>query len=309
MSQPQAVINVLQQGRELIRSKKYAEATELLQKLLDDCPNEEDGLELLGMAHFLAKDLASARSIFERLTQANPMHVSGWVNLGAVLNRLGDHKKAVDALRRAVQRDRKCAEGFYNMGIAQRALKMNTMAISAYKEAIRIKPDLIEAHLNLGNIYADMKNVGLAVQCFQNALKQDPSSAKAKASLAKAQANQKTARKAVSPFGRLVNVTELDRQQASSGPRVLDVAARNEERELVQTVTKQIRQSAKDLVPLLEESLPAQLHRLQKMLLQTDHRLSSSEYLDHFTESIDELQSLHQIVSEGLAEFRAHLAK
>ena len=308
MSQPQTLTSALQQGREMIRSKKYAEAVGLLQKLLETDPNEEDVLEMLGMAYFLSKQHGLARDTFERLTKANPMHLNGWVNLGAILNRLGEHKKAIDALRRAVQRDRRCAEGFYNMWIAQRVLNLNTMAISAYKEAIKLKPDLIEAHLNLGNIYADMKNMGLALQCFLNALKQDPNSAKAKASLEKAQLNQKAARKEASPFGRLVDVKELDKQLRATGPRTLDAAPRVEERELVQTVTKQIRHSAKELVPILEDSLHAQLHRLQRVVLQTEFHLSSAEHMDFFSQTIAELVRLKKIVSDGLGDIRNHLA-
>ena len=308
MSQSRTLATALQQGRELIRSKKYAEAIELLQKLLESDPKEEDVLEMLGMAFFFSKQYTSARDTFERLTKANPMHLNGWVNLGAILNRLGEHKKAIDALRRAVQRDRRCAEGFYNMGIAQRALNLNTMAISAYKEAIKLKPDLIEAHLNLGNIYADMKNMGLALQCFLNALKQDPNSAKAKASLEKVQLTQKAARREASPFGRLVDVRELDKQLRATGPRTLEPAPRNEERELVQTVTKQIRHSAKELVPILTESLQAQLHRLQRDVLQSEARLASGEHIEFFSQTISDLQRLKTIVAEGLGEIREHLA-
>ncbi len=308
MNEPLTVTTTLQQGRGLIRTKKYAEAIELLQKLLETDPKEEDTLEMLGMAYFFGKQYEPARETFERLTKANPMHLNGWVNLGAILNRLGEHKKAIEALRRAVHRDRKCAEGFYNMGIAQRALNMNTMAISAYKEAVKLKPDLIEAHLNLGNIYAELKNMGLALQCFQNALKQDPNSAKAKASLQKAQLNQKTARKVASPFGRLVDVAELDKQLRATGPRVLEAAPRNAERELVQVVTKKIRHSAKELVPILETSLHAQLHRLQRIVLQTENRLSSAEPIEFFSQTIGDIHRLKTVVAEGLGEIREHLA-
>lgn len=307
MSQPHAVTTSLQQVRELFRGRKYAEAIELLQKLLEADPKDDDILEMLGMAFFYSKQYEAARDTFDRLTKANPLHQNAWTNLGATLNRLGEYKKAIEALRRAVQRDRKCAEGYYNMGIAQKAMNMNTMAISAYKEAIKLKPDLIEAHLNLGNIYAEMKNMGLALQCFQNALKHDPNSAKAKAALEKAQLNQKTARKVASPFGRLVNVNELDKQLRATGPRVLEPVTRNEERELVQNVTKTIRHSAKDLVPILEETLQAQLHRLQRAVLQTELRLASTEHLEEFTQTVDELQRLKSTVSEGLAEIRQHL--
>ncbi len=169
----------------------------------------------------MSKDFAGARQTYEEITRINPGNIKAWVNQGAALNRMGEYKKAVEVLRRTLQKDRKCAEAYYNMGIAQKAMNLNTMAISAYKEAIKLKPDLVEAHLNLGNIYVDMKNMGLALQCFQTALKHDPNSKKARASLENASVNQKTLRKATSPFGRLVDIAALDKQNAEITPRVL----------------------------------------------------------------------------------------
>ena len=49
-----------------------------MQKLLEKDPNEEDVLEMLGMAYFLSKQYGLARETFERLTKANPMHLNGW---------------------------------------------------------------------------------------------------------------------------------------------------------------------------------------------------------------------------------------
>jgi tetratricopeptide (TPR) repeat protein len=299
----------LKQGRELIRKQKYAEAISLLQKVHEQDPKDEDALELLGIASFLGKQFECARDAFEELTQLNSGHTQAWVNLGAVLNRMGEHKKAADSLRRAIQKDRKCAEGYYNLGIAQRGLGLNTMAISAYKEAIKIKPDLIEAHLNLGNIYVDMKNLGLALQCFQTALRHDPTSKKAKSSLEKAQASQKDARKVTSPFGRLVNVDELEKQQATTEPRQLSADARAAERELVQGITKKVRAAAKELVPLLDDALNIQLHRLQRIVLQDEGRLSSSEPAELFAESLANLQRLKATISDDLRELRQQIGQ
>lgn len=307
MTPAQTSSPVIQNCKQLIRAKNFADAIALLQKLLVDDPKNEDALELLGMACFASRQYEAARDAFDQLTRADPMHLNGWVNLGAVCNRLGDHKRAIDALRRAVQRDRKCAEGYYNMGIAQKALNMNTMAISAYKEAIKLKPTLIEAHLNLGNIYAEMKNMGLAMQCFQNALKHDPNNEKAKAALEKAQTKQKIARKVDNPFGRLVDVKTLDARQQTAAPRVMDPVQRQEERELVQHVTKRIRSSARELVPILDESLPAQLHRLERIVFQTETRLSSSDHVEFFSQTVNDLQRLKAVVSDGLDEVRQHL--
>jgi tetratricopeptide (TPR) repeat protein len=194
------------------------------------------------------------------------------------------------------------------MGIAQRGQNLNTMAISAYKEAIKLKPDLIEAHLNLGNIYVDMKNMGLALQCFQAAVRLDPNSKKARSSLEKAQLNQQNARRVVSPFGRLVDVKELDRQNVETGPRELDAASRHAERELVQEVTRKVRAGAKEMLPMLEETLHGQLHRLERIVLQTENRFSSAENVESFSQTLGDLLRLRSVIKEGLGEIREHLS-
>ncbi len=311
MSLPGHHENFQKQSRDFIRKQKYSEAAELLQNVLAADPGNEDAWELLGMARFFAKQLEPARVAFEQLTKLNSGHALGWVNLGAVLNRQGDYKKAIESLRRAIQKDRKCAEAYYNMGIAQRCLNMNTMAISAYKEAIKLKPDLIEAHLNLGNIYFEVKNLSLALLCFQTAAKLGPSSPKAKACLEKARQAQKDARRAESPFGRLVDVEQLDQrlhqQPATTGPRVLDAKHRIPERELVQNVTRRVRAAGKEVVPLLDDTLHAELHRLERIVLQNDAHLSSPQHLQQFSQTLNELQRLQAIISSGLGELRSHL--
>ena len=295
----------LRESRELIRAQKYAEACQQLQKLLEDDPKEEDALELLGMANFFRKKLEPARECFERLTQLNPAHTKAWVNLGAVLNRMGEHKKATDVLRRALQRDRKCAEAYYNMGIAHRALQMNTMAISAYKEAIKLAPSMVDAHINIGNIYMDMKNIGLAMQCFQTALRHEPESAKARKCLETAQSTQKTSRKEASPFGRLVDIADLARQQKMSNSRVLDSTTRLAERETVQKRTKIARTTAREMIATLEGTLPQQLHRLKIAILHAEEHLDETDLLLKLETCIREINRQHAILRSASAEMQA----
>jgi len=289
MNKETPTTKTLRESRELIRARKHAEACQKLQKLLEVDPKEEDALELLGLANFFQKKLEPARECFERLTQLNPAHTKAWVNLGAILNRMGEHKKATDALRRALQRDRKCAEAYYNMAIAQRAMQMNTMAISAYKEAVKLAPKMVDAHINLGNIYMDMKNVGLALQCFQTALRHEPESAKARRCLETAQSTQKTYRKEASPFGRLVDVADLARQQQMTNSRMLNPAARLAERETVQKHSKLVRTSAREMIAMLEDTVPQQLHRVKIAILHVEEHLDATHLLQELETSIKEL--------------------
>ncbi len=310
MSKESPAMRTIRTSRELIRGQKYAEACQELQKLLEADPKEEDALELLGMANFLRQQMQPARECFERLTQLNPSYTKGWVNLGAVLNRIGEYKKAIDALRRALQRDRKCAEAYYNMGIAQRGLQMNTMAISAYKEATKLSPEMVDAHINLGNIYVEMKNLGLALQCFQTALRHNPQSTKAKKCLENAQTTQKNSRKEASPFGRLVDLADLERQENLVHSQELDPETRRDERETVQKQTKLVRTCAREMIAQLNESLPQKLHRLKISILHVEERIDATELLHKLDENIDQLQRQHEVLnsaSETLREcMRSH---
>ena len=280
--------------RELIKSQKYSEARTSLQKLLEIDPKEEDAFEMLGMISFIQKDMATARECFEKLTQLNPSNTKAWVNLGAIYNRSGDHKKATEVLRRALQRDRKCAEAYYNMGIAQRALQMNTMAISAYKEALKLAPDMVDASINLGNIYMDMKNIGFAIQCFTEAIKHQPNSEKAQRCLERAQSQQKSSRKEASPFGRLVNIDDLAKQQQLKNPRQMDHVERTTERNTIEATTKTLRSTTKEYISHLETILPQSLHRIKIAILHIDEHIDATDLLTQLATEMENIKSLQE---------------
>jgi len=294
--------------RQLIRSRQYQDAIHLLQNLLEDDAASEEAITLLGMAHYFSKDVESAMKVFELLTQRFPMSAGGWVNLGATLNRMGEFRRAVDALRRGVQRDRRCADAWYNLGIAQRGMNMTTMAISAYKEALKLNPRMAEAHMNLGRIYADAGNLSAAQKSFLEVLKIEPDSKKAQLLMENVQASLKASKKTESPFGRLVDTEALDRRHAHSAARILSVAQRQQERELVQVVTRKMRQDAKDLVPLLDESLHTQLHRLERIVLDTESRMQSDEPIEAFSISLGELRQRMAVITSCLDEIRTCLS-
>jgi tetratricopeptide (TPR) repeat protein len=303
----QSVDDVLLPVKTLIRNRDLKGAAALLQELLVASPAGVELLELLGKVQFLQKQPQQARETFEKLTQIDPLHAPGWINLGALLNQLGEHKRAADALRRGLQRDRNNAEAYFNLGVAQKSLQMKSMAISAFKEAIRLKPAMIDAHLNLGAIYTEMNNHSLAQQSYGNALKQDPESRKAKALLEQSQQTQRENRRSQSPFGRLVDVDELSEQDELPQTRVLDIAERRAERELIQTVTKRIRQDAKGIPVILSETLQQNLHQLQVAVMHSEERIARPELHQKLVESMNSLRELRTSVAAGIAELRSHI--
>ncbi|MEY2727620.1 MAG: hypothetical protein RLZZ458_3487 [Planctomycetota bacterium] len=299
----------LAEAKGLIRAGRAAAAVVLLQKLPNPGGETEDVLGLLGSAQFLVKDYSGARVTFERLTQLHPGFAGGWVNLGAVLNKLGEHRRAVESFRRAIQKDMKCADAYFNMGVAQKALNLSTMAISAWREAIRLKPEMFDAHMSLARTYSEMKNLKMARKCVQDALKIRPDSERAQALMASLQSQQVEARKTESPFGRLVNTADLERQSATTEARKLAPARRQAERELVQDVTKRIRQESRDLVPLLDETVSGSLQRLERLIRNPQGGNHGDWPLEGFSRAIRHLEENMGVVCSGLDELRAFVSR
>ncbi len=292
----------------LLGKKEFDEATELLQKLLNESPKNCEFRELLGTAWFLRKDFKAAREEFEQVTRLEPLRASGWINLGAIENKLGEYRKAADALRRGLTKDRKNAEAYYNLGIAQKGLKLNTMAISAYKEAVKLKPDMVDAWVNLGHLYFEMKNFSLAQQCCQAILKLDPESRKAKALMAQISDSHSNARRSASPFGRLVDEKALATRQKDVQLRILDPAARNSERDLIREITKPCRKAGRAMTELLATRFQSEVHHLQVVALHGDPRMANPELYEQFVSSVAALQDYRRQILLGIEQIRNHLA-
>ena len=59
---------------------------------------------------------------------------------------------------------------------------------------------------------------------------------------------------------------------------------------------------------MLEETLHAQLHRLERIVLQSENRLSSAENVESFSQTLGDLRRLRTVIKEGLGEIREHLS-
>ncbi len=69
-------------------------------------------------------------------------------------------------------------------------------------------------------------------------------------------------------------------------------------------MTKIVRTDAKVLVPILDEKLPAQLHRLERIVLQLD-KLSSADHFESFEESVELVEHLKNSITEQLGNPQA----
>ena len=59
---------------------------------------------------------------------------------------------------------------------------------------------------------------------------------------------------------------------------------------------------------MLEETLHSQLHRLERIVLQSETRFSSADEIEAFGQTLGDLQRLRTVMRDGLAEIREHLS-
>lgn len=309
MSSQQPNNSPLQMAKSLLQQKRVADAVTILQKFTAANPDDRDGQELLGMAHFMARDFANAETAFKQLTKMDPMYAAGWVNLGAVQNVLQHFQDATRALQKAIKRDRKSASAYYNLGIAQKAMKMNSMAISAYREAIKLQPKMAEAYTNLGNLHIEMQSLTQAIRVLEDGLRNCPQSKKIPAILEKARSIKEGNRRSEAPLGRLVNEEELANRQIRTSRRDLTTEERNGERESLRQLSKQIRELTKPVVSLLDDSLHHQLHLLHMAAAQQDARGDGMGAFEEFLDTVRQLDNYRSETAAAISTIREQLSR
>lgn len=309
MSSQQPGNSPIQLAKELLQQQRVSDAVVILDKFLAANPGSRDGQELLGMAYFIGKDFEKSEEAFNRLTKLDPMYGAGWVNLGAVQNVLKKFQEATKSLRKAIQRDRKSASAYYNLGIAQKALKMNSMAISAYREAIKLQPKMAEPYTNLGNLHIEMQSLTQAIRVLEDGMKHCPESRKMQAILDKARNIKTGNRRDEAPLGRLVDEEELKKRQIRTTMRDLTAEERNEEREALRSISKEIRELATPVARILADELPQQLHLLHMAAAQQDTRGEGAGAFEDFLNTIQALDGYRADTTARIGTIREHLSR
>jgi cytochrome c-type biogenesis protein CcmH/NrfG len=298
---------LVKQARRCIRHKFYPQAITLFQQALALHENRADAHEGLATALFLSGDYPKAVEHFSRVSQLSPRDGKCLINMGAVYNRMGDYNKAVDALRRGIQKEKKSAEGYYNLGIAHRHLDQMSMAVSAYREAVRLAPDMAEAHQNLANVYLEMGNTSQAIFHYKAALEVRPDFERAQRGLSRAENAVVAAKKAISPFGRLVDEPAATVKAAAQSNRHLTDAERFEDRLVLHNCSQQLKTHVNALLKQLKEDLVPGLLKLNRAVAQGDEAPSVLlKAHQDFQAAVARCTELRKNMRRSIIELRNH---
>ena len=308
MAAPSKADLLCEQGKALLKERKIDEAFVMFEQVIQENSRHVPAHESLAAIYFARKDYAKAAAFFQKASQYDPRRVDPIINLGAVQNRMGEFQAAAKTLRLAVSRDRRNAAAYYNLAIAQKGLNQPHLAVSAYKEALKLEPKMVEAIQNLANLYMEMGNIQQAQFQYHKALEINPTFERAKRGLEKSYAMAEEKKKAVNPFGRLVNMEELNQRAAVEKHRKLSPHEQYEDRTEVHRIIKDGEHAAVVLLNTLRDRIGPALTRIGHSFSQSEDPRMLMREADTFLAEIAEFERSHADLRTRVEELRAHEA-
>ncbi|MCA9090763.1 MAG: tetratricopeptide repeat protein [Planctomycetaceae bacterium] len=289
-------------------SREMDRARQLYEQALATDSRHIHAHEGLAFVCFVVKDYQRAAELFLRVSRLDPRRAEPLINLGAAYNRLEDHAGAVRVLRQALVKDRRNADAYYNLGLAYRGQKQYGLAVSAYKEAIRLRPEMVDAHYNLGNTLIEMKSNAQAIKAFEKALEIDPQFAKARQCLERARATDQEAKAQLSPFGRLVDMDEVERRNQSPDKKYRELTANERflERDALHTLSREAQQLATGFLGQIRDELEVALLEVSRVVSENRDTHEWHREAGQLENACDRFGQVQKTLMAKLDEIRAH---
>ncbi|MBF0137364.1 MAG: tetratricopeptide repeat protein [Magnetococcales bacterium] len=158
----------------LMRTRRWAEATQALQAAVGRFPTHPELYMALGNALWIDGQSAAAGQIFEAGIAAGHQDPGLLEAAGIAWQALGDWQQAERRLRQAVALAPQRGSGLSNLGMLLIMLGQHEAAIRTLQEAIRWEPDLAVAHANLGLAYLEVHELTKAEGCCRETVRLDP---------------------------------------------------------------------------------------------------------------------------------------
>ncbi len=168
----------IEQAMEIARSHhqagRLAEAEEIYRRVLDQVPDHDGALHLLGVVAAQAGYLDPAIELIRRAIAVNPAVADYHNSLGETCRRSRQWEQAVACLSHAIELMPDHADAHNNLGTALKDLGRLDEAIAAYRRAIQLRPGVSEAQSNLGVALYEAGRVEEAIAAYRRAIELKP---------------------------------------------------------------------------------------------------------------------------------------
>jgi tetratricopeptide (TPR) repeat protein len=161
-------------AQKLLTSRRLADATPLIQKLVRDHADFSEGWLLQGRLQLLQKDLVAAEQSIRHYLQMEPQSVNGLFQLGLVQLASDRVVEAAETFERATTLKPDFGPAFFNLGLALSRAGRKREAMQPFREAIRHNPERIDSYLLLADLCLQFGEHSEAAELARRAASLDP---------------------------------------------------------------------------------------------------------------------------------------
>ncbi|NJP09792.1 MAG: tetratricopeptide repeat protein [Leptolyngbyaceae cyanobacterium RU_5_1] len=130
-----------EQGRDLEKSQRYAEALQAFDQAIQLCSNDPAVWRSRGSVLYILGHNEQAVASYKRASQLKGDSAEIWYGLGGCLIRLRKYEEAIAAFDRAIELQPKHPIPWYWRGRALFELQQYSDALQSFEQAIALKPD------------------------------------------------------------------------------------------------------------------------------------------------------------------------
>ncbi len=141
----------------LINNNKTLEAKIICQEEINNNPNSESALSLMGNIFLIEKNFNEAKNNFLRAVKINPKNHNLYISLGIINEKLNRNEEAIDNFSYALHLKKDDLQTLNNLGFLYNKIKKFESSINSLKKCIEIKNNYPAAHYNLGFAYFNSK--------------------------------------------------------------------------------------------------------------------------------------------------------
>jgi tetratricopeptide (TPR) repeat protein len=175
--------NTIQLAFQLYQSGNLQQAKHICSEILNEQPDNEEILYLLGIVHAQLEEYDLAIEHLKRLLHFNTNNAHAYLALGAIFQHRGAPDEAIDFYQRAIEIDADFAEAYADLGDAFNEKGQIDKAISVYQQALQLNPADFETYNNMASLLKQKMRVDEAIAHFQKAIQLNPNFTEAHANL------------------------------------------------------------------------------------------------------------------------------
>ena len=136
----------------LFNKKKYLEALNLSNKIINKYPNSILINNILGVIHTELKNYTLAKNLFIKVINLNPKYNDGYYNLANIYNKIGEEDDAIKNYEKVIELDSNYYKAYNNLGNIFRKRNLNKKALECYILTLTVNPNYTRAYYNLAGV-------------------------------------------------------------------------------------------------------------------------------------------------------------